>query len=187
LEFSTKEIERNRAGHLPTIDAFATYSDSSAGSSFLGTNTLGSENSSKVLGVQLAIPIYQGGLVSSRVREAIANEDKAKQDLDNARRTAELTARQTFLSVTSGIAQVKALEGALVSSQSSLDSTRLGQEVGVRTQVDVLNAQQLLFQTRRDLAQSKYNYVLSLLRLKAAVGKLSEEDLARVNLWLDKQ
>jgi outer membrane protein len=187
LEFSTKEIERNRAGHLPTIDAFATYSDSSSGSSFLGTNTLGSENSSKVLGVQLAIPIYQGGLVSSRVREAIANEDKARQDLDNARRTAELTARQTFLSVTSGIAQVKALEGALVSSQSSLDSTRLGQEVGVRTQVDVLNAQQLLFQTRRDLAQSKYNYVLFLLRLKAAVGKLSEEDLARVNLWLDKQ
>ncbi len=147
---------------------------------------VGSDNTSKVLGVQLAIPIYQGGLISSRVREAIANEDKARQDLENARRTAELTARQGFLSVTSGIAQVKALEGALVSSQSSLDSTRLGQEVGVRTQVDVLNAQQLLFQTRRDLAQSKYNYVLFLLRLKAAVGKLSEEDLARVNLWLDK-
>ena len=99
---------------------------------------------------------------------------------------AELTARQAFLSVTSGIAQVRALEGALVSSQSSLDSTRLGQEVGVRTQVDVLNAQQLLSQTRRDLAQSKYNYVLALLRLKAAAGKLSEEDLARVNLWLDR-
>jgi outer membrane protein len=185
LEFSTKEIERNRAGHLPTIDAFATYSDSSSGTSFLGP--VKSDNTSKVFGLQVAIPIYQGGLISSRVRESVANEDKAKQDLENARRTAELTARQTFLSVTSGIAQVKALEGALVSSQSSLDSTRLGQEVGVRTQVDVLNAQQLLFQTRRDLAQSKYNYVLSLLRLKAAVGKLSEEDLARVNLWLNKQ
>jgi outer membrane protein len=184
LDFSTKEIERNRAGHLPTIDAFATYSDSSSGSALAGT--FGSDVNSRVVGLQLAIPIYQGGLVTSRVREAIANEDKARQDLDNARRTAELTARQGFLSVTSGIAQVKALEGALVSSQSSLDSTRLGQEVGVRTQVDVLNAQQLLFQTRRDLAQSKYNYVLFLLRLKAAVGKLSEEDLARVNLWLDR-
>ena len=85
-----------------------------------------------------------------------------------------------------GIAQVRALEAALVSSQSSLDSTRLGQEVGVRTQVDVLNAQQLLFQTRRDLAQSKYNYLMSMLRLKAAVGRLSEDDLARINLWLDR-
>jgi outer membrane protein len=97
-----------------------------------------------------------------------------------------LTARQAFLGVTSGIAQVRALEAALVSSQSSLDSTKLGQEVGVRTQVDVLNAQQQLSQTRRDLAQAKYNYILTLLRLKSAVGQLTEQDLALVNLWLDK-
>jgi outer membrane protein len=116
----------------------------------------------------------------------VANEDRARQDLENARRTAELSARQTFLGVTSGIAQVKALEAALVSSRSSFDSTRLGQEVGVRTQIDVLNAQQQLSQTRRDLAQAKYNYILALLRLRAAAGRLTETDLAAVNEWLDR-
>ena len=85
-----------------------------------------------------------------------------------------------------GVSQVKALEAALVSSQSSLDSTRLGQEVGVRTQIDVLNAQQQLSQTRRDLAQAKYNYILALLRLRAASGQLSEQDLTLVNAWLDR-
>jgi outer membrane protein len=184
LEFSTQEIERNRAGHRPTIDAFATYSDSGSGSGIQGGT--GTDSNNKVVGVQLAIPIYQGGIVSSRVREAVANEDKARQDLEGTRRTAELTARQTFLGVTSGIAQVRALEAALVSSQSSLDSTRLGQEVGVRTQIDVLNAQQQLSQTRRDLAQAKYNYILALLRLKAAAGQLTEQDLAQVNAWLDR-
>ncbi len=184
LEFASQEIERNRAGHRPTIDAFATYSDSGAGSGVQGG--FGTDTTSKVVGVQLAVPLYQGGLTSSRVREAVANEDKARQDLENARRTAELTARQTFLGVTTGIAQVRALEAALVSSQSSLDSTRLGQEVGVRTQVDVLNAQQQLSQTRRDLAQAKYNYILAQLRLKSAVGQLVEQDLALVNAWLDR-
>ncbi len=184
LEFASQEIERNRAGHRPTIDAFATYSDSGAGSGVQGG--FGTDTTSKVVGVQLAVPLYQGGLTSSRVREAVANKDKARQDLENARRTAELTARQTFLGVTTGIAQVRALEAALVSSQSSLDSTRLGQEVGVRTQVDVLNAQQQLSQTRRDLAQAKYNYILALLRLKSAAGQLVEQDLALVNAWLDR-
>ncbi len=184
LEIATQEIGRNRAGHRPTVDAFATYSDASSGAGLQGG--AGTDSTTKVIGVQLAIPIYQGGLTSSRVREAVANEDRARQDLENARRTAELTARQSFLGVASGIAQVRALEAALVSSQSSLDSTRLGQEVGVRTQVDVLNAQQQLSQTRRDLAQAKYNYILALLRLRSAAGQLTEQDLALVNAWLDR-
>ncbi len=184
LEFATQEIERNRAGHRPTVDAFATYSDSGSGIGSVGIS--GTDTTSRVIGVQLAIPIYQGGLVNSRVREAVANEDKARQDLENARRTAELVARQAFLGVNSGIAQVRALEAALVSSQSSLDSTRLGQEVGVRTQIDVLNAQQQLSQTRRDLAQARYSYILAQLRLKAAAGQLSEQDLTLVNAWLDR-
>lgn len=184
LTFASQDVERNRAGHRPTLDAFATYSESGSGSGIQGG--IGTDTTSKVVGVQLAVPLYQGGLTGSRVREALANEDKARQELENARRTAALTARQTFLSVTSGLAQIKALEAALVSSQSSLNSTRLGQEVGVRTQVDVLNAQQQLSQTRRDLAQSKYSYILSLLRLKAAAGTLTEQDLAIVNGWLDR-
>ena len=184
LEFATKEVERNRAGHRPTLDAFATYTDAGSGT---GTSTVsGVDTRTGVVGLQLAIPIYQGGLTSSRVREALANEEKARQDLENARRTAQLTAQQTFLGVATGVSQVRALEAALVSSQSSLDSTRLGQEVGVRTVIDVLNAQQQLSQTRRDLAQAKYNYILALLRLKAAAGQLAEQDLIRVNAWLDR-
>jgi outer membrane protein len=184
LEFATKEIERARAGHLPTVDAFATYTD--AGNQPATIGIAGVDTKTGVVGLQLAVPIYQGGLISSRVREAIANEEKARQDLENARRTAELTAQQAFLGVASGVGQVRALEAALVSSQSSLDSTRLGQEVGVRTQVDVLNAQQQLSQTRRDLAQAKYNYIMSLLRLKAAAGTLTEQDVNAVNGWLDR-
>lgn len=184
LTFSSQDIKRNRGAHHPTVDAFASVSESASGSGTQGGS--GTETSSRVIGLQLSIPLYQGGIVNSRVREAVANEEKARQDLENALRSAELAARQSYLGVTSGIAQVRALEAALVSNQSSLDSTRLGQEVGVRTQVDVLNAQQLLFSARRDLAQARYNYIQSLLQLKAAAGQLTETDLQTVNGWLEK-
>ena len=118
------------------------------------------------------------------MRQAIANQEKAKQDLENARRSVTYSTRQAFLGVTSGVAQVKALGQALVSNQSSLDSTKLGQEVGVRTEVDVLNAQQQLYSAKRDLAQSRYNFILNQLRLKSAAGQLSEDDLAEINRWL---
>ena len=180
-----QEAERNRAGHYPTLDAFATWSENRSGAGVFGGT--GTDINNKIIGLQLAVPIYQGGLVNSRVREALANAERARQDLENARRTAELNARQHYLGVTSGIAQVKALEAALTSSQSALDSSRLGREVGVRTQVDVLNAQQQLFSARRDLAQAKYNYILSTLRLKAAVGRLAEADLSAVSTWLERK
>ena len=184
LTLAQQEVARNRGGHQPTLDAFAGWTKNTTGVGTLGGAGTNVEN--KNIGLQLQIPIYQGGLVTSRVREAAANEDKARQDLENARRTAELVARQNFLGVTSGIAQVKALEAALMSSQSALDSTRLGREVGVRTQVDVLNAQQQIFSARRDLAQAKYNYIMSTLKLKAAVGRLTEQDVVAVNAWLDR-
>ena len=184
LEFSSQEIARNRAARSPTIDAFATLSGSSADT---GTATATrSETRSSVVGIQLAIPIYQGGAINSRVRESIALEARAREELETARRNAEFSARQAYLGITSGASQVRALEAALVSTQSQLDSTRLGRDVGVRTQVDVLNAQQLIFSASRDLAQSKYNYVLSLLRLEAAVGELTEDDLAVLNRWLNR-
>jgi outer membrane protein len=188
LAFARQEVERNRGGHHPTLDAFATYSDTGTAAGVAGVAqgaSTGNDTTTKIIGLQLAFPLYQGGLTASRIREALANEDRARQDLENARRSAELAARQAFLGVTNGMAQVNALQAALVSSQSSLDSTRLGLEVGVRTQVDVLNAQQQQFSTRRDLAQARYNYILSLLRLKAAVGTLTEDDLVKVNAWLE--
>jgi outer membrane protein len=185
LTIAQQEVERNKGGHHPTVDVVASYTDSGSGSGIQGG--FGIDTKTSVVGLQLAVPIYQGGATSSRVREALANQDRARQDLETARRSAELAARQAFLGVTNGMAQVKAFQAAEISSQSSLDSTRLGRDVGVRTQVDVLNAQQQLFSTRRDLAQAVYNYLLSLLRLKAAVGTLAEEDLVRINAWLDRK
>ena len=122
----------------------------------------------------------------SKVREALANEEKARQDLENTKRAVALNTRSAFLGVTNGVAQIKALEAALVSSQSSLDSTKLGQEVGVRTQVDVLNSTQQLISARRDHAQAIYAYAVNVLKLKAAAGTLTEDDLAYVNAWLEK-
>ena len=181
-EFASKEVERNRAGHYPTLDAVASYTSSGTGS---GINSgPGRDEKATALGLQLAVPLYQGGAINSQVREALSNLEKARQDLEAAKRTAALETRQAFLGVTSGIAQIKALQSAVVSSQSQLDSTRLGQEVGVRTGVDVLNAQQQLFSARRDLAQARYNYILNRLRLSAATGRLSEQEIAGVSQWL---
>ncbi|MBI4189875.1 MAG: TolC family outer membrane protein [Betaproteobacteria bacterium] len=184
LDIAAQEVSKNRGGHLPTLDAVASYTDSGSGSGLQGGS--GSDSSTKYIGLQLALPIYQGGLTSSKVREALANQDKAKQDLENTKRTVALSTRSAFLGVTNGVAQIKALEAALVSSQSSLDSTKLGQEVGVRTQVDVLNATQQLITTRRDHAQAIYTYAVNVLKLKAAAGTLTEDDLAYVNQWLEK-
>ena len=106
----------------------------------------------------------------SRTREAVALQEKARQDLEASRRAAEFNARQSYLNVTNGLAQVKALEQALVSSETALQSNRVGYEVGVRINIDVLNAQQQVFQTKRDLARARYDTILNGLRLKSAAG-----------------
>lgn len=184
VTLAQQQITYNRAGHYPTLDAFANWSRNASGAGTLGGP--GTETTTKNIGLQFNIPVYRGGAVDSSVREAVANEDKARQDLENARRKAELDARKYYVGVTTGIAQVKAQEAALASSQSALDSTRLGREVGVRTQVDVLNAQQQVYTARRDLAKAKYDYIMSTLFLKAAVGRLSEQDIVAVNAWLER-
>ncbi len=184
LDIAAQDVSKNRGGHLPTLDAVATYNDAAQGAGFqIGP---GYDTSIRYIGVQLAVPLYQGGLVNSKVREALAGQDKARQDLENTKRTVALNTRTAFLGVTSGTAQIKALETALISSQSSLDSTKLGQEVGVRTQVDVLNATQQLISARRDYAQAIYSYAINVLKLKAAAGTLTDDDLAYVNQWLEK-
>ena len=184
LDIAAQDVTRNRGGHLPTLDAVANYTDTGAGSGIQGGG--GIDTNTKYIGLQLAVPLYQGGLVNSKVREALANQEKSRQDLENAKRSVALNTRAAFLGVTNGVAQIKALETALVSSQSSVDSTKLGQEVGVRTQVDVLNATQQLISTRRDYAQAIYAYAINVLKLKAAAGTLREDDLAYVNQWLEK-
>src|SRR6266571_4476076 len=136
------------------------------------------------MGVQWSVPIFNGFAVTSRVRESIALEDKARNDLEFTRRNAALGARQAYLGVNSGLAQVKALEAAEVSSQSALDSNKLGYQVGVRINIDVLNAQRQVFSTLRDLSRARYDTILNGLRLKSAAGSLSEADVEEVNRLL---
>ncbi len=182
-EVAALEVSRSRAGHYPTVDLVASYGDNRA--PFSGT---GPELSTKTtqIGIQFNVPLYQGGGTQSRVRQSLSLRERADQDLENSKRTVSQNVRQSFLGVKNGVAQVKAFEAALVSNKSSLDSTILGREVGVRTNVDILNAQQQLFQARRDLQQARYNTILSQLRLKSGVGRLQEEDLAEVNRLLAK-
>ena len=184
-EIAAKEVDRNKAGHLPTLDFTGNFGNTSSPSSTSGGNVGPSfETRSTGIGLTLTIPLYQGGGTQSRVRQSLSNRDKAEADLENSKRTVAQSVRQNYLGVTNGVAQVKALEAALVSNKSSLDATVLGKEVGVRTNVDVLNAQQQLFQAQRDLQQARYNTIMSQLRLKSAAGRLVEEDLAEVNRML---
>ncbi len=181
-ELAEKEVVRNRGGHYPTLDLVANVSQSLAnGGTFTGTGYGPADTTSKSVGVQFNMPLFQGGATQSKWREAAANRDKAQQDLENARRSVAVQVLQAYLGVVNGIAQVQALQQALKSSESLLQASKLGQNVGVRTSLDVLNAQQQLFSTRRDLYQAQYNYLVSQLRLKAAAGNLTEADLSRVN------
>lgn len=180
-EIAEKEVARNRGGHYPTVDLVANYTQSNASGSIYG---VGIDSTNKSVGVQLNMPLFQGGVVNSKWREAEANRERARQELENGRRNVAQQARQAYLGVVSGVAQVQALQQALTSSESVLEASKLGQEVGVRTNLDVLNAQQQLFSTRRDLYQAQYDYLLSQLRLKQAVGSLGEEDLSKVNQTL---
>jgi len=172
-ELADKEVVRNRGGHYPTLDLVATYNHNNIGDNggSFGTSL---ESNTSTVGVQLNVPLFQGGSTQSRWREANA-------ELESAHRNVDLQTRQAYTGVVNGIGQIMALEQALKSSEKLLEASKLGQEVGVRTNLDVLNAQQQLYSTRRDLYLAKYNYLISRLKLKAATGSLAEDELAMVN------
>ncbi len=184
VEIARLEAQRNSAGHHPTLDLVASHSYTSQSASQLSST--GSEVNNSSVGLQLTVPLYQGGGITSREREAAYNLERTRQELENARRTSALATRQAYLAVINGIAQISALEQALVSSQSALQSNRLGYEVGVRINIDVLNAQQQVFSTRRDLLVARYNTITNFLRLKAAAGALREQDLEDVSRALEQ-
>ncbi|MBV7538715.1 TolC family outer membrane protein [Duganella sp. sic0402] len=177
VEIAKREIKRNRAGHLPTANLVASSSHNSVTGG-------GSTVNNNAIGVSWNIPIFNGFAITSKVRETIALEDKARNDLEATRRAAAQNARQAFLGMNSGLAQVKALEAAEVSSKSSLESNKLGYQVGVRINIDVLNAQKLLYSTQKDLSKARYDTIMNGLRLKSAAGSLKEEDLAPINALL---
>ncbi|AWI78474.1 MAG: channel protein TolC [Betaproteobacteria bacterium HGW-Betaproteobacteria-13] len=177
-EIATREISRANAGHMPTLDLVATHSLNNRPSVSYD------RSESTTVGLQLNVPLYQGGGVSSREREAAALKLKADADLEDARRSAALAARQSYLGVTSGMAQVRALEAARLSSTSALEANKLGYEVGVRINIDVLNAQSQLADTLQKLSRARYDTLLAQLRLKAAAGTLGEEDVRAINALL---
>ncbi len=121
-----------------------------------------------------------------QVRQALDNLEKAKQDLETTRRTATFNAQQAYIGVVNGIAQVRAQDAAIVSSQKSLDASKVSLKVGIRTQVDVLNAEQQLITAQNNRVQAVYTYALNVLKLKSAAGTLTEDDLVYVNHWLSR-
>ncbi|ODS95400.1 MAG: channel protein TolC [Lautropia sp. SCN 69-89] len=179
-EIARREIDRQRYGHYPTVDVVGSLQRVENSSyAFVGVRT-----DSTMLGLQLSIPIYAGGGIEARVREAAASHARSQSDLENARRQAEQGARQAYLGLNSGLAQVGALEAAERSSRLALESNLLGYQVGVRINIDVLNAQQQLYSTQRDLARARYDALLNGLRLKSTAGGLGEDDVAQVNTLL---
>ena len=181
-EIAAREVDKQRAGHYPTVDLVANVGNSTTfGSTLSGALDTDFQN----VGIQMSLPLFQGGQVISRQREASANRSAAESNLEAARRNSALAARQYYLGVVNGLAQVRALKAALVSSQSSLESNKLGYEVGVRINIDVLNAENQVYVTRRDLAKAGLDTLMAQLKLKAAVGTLSEDDVVAINALLD--
>jgi outer membrane protein len=173
---------RARDGRKPTVDLTGSLGVQRGNGTATTSDTYTQRSAS--IGVQLNVPLYTGGLIDSRVREALANEEKARQDLESARRNAAQGARQAFTGVDYGLAQVRALESAEVSAKSQLDSTRLGYQIGVRINLEVLDATTQLFNTQRDLKKARYDFLVNGLRLKSAAGVLEEQDLAALNALL---
>jgi outer membrane protein len=180
LEVAQKEVSKNIAAHLPTVDLVASRSRSENP----GYTTLNTLNWNNTIGVQVAIPLFSGGSTQGRVDQAAALREKAMHELEATKRSVIQSTRQEYLNVMNGVAQIKALRQAVKSNELALYSARKGLEAGLRTSFDVLNAQQLLFSAKRDLALEGYRYVLARLKLRAAAGMLDSADVARVQAWL---
>lgn len=182
LEIAQLEVRRADAGRKPTLDAVAQYQVNRGLGNSLPASYVRNQNAS--VGVQFNLPLYTGNAVQNQVKEAMALEERAGADLEATRRTIAQATRAAYFGVVSGQGQVKALEAAEVSSQSALDANRLGYQVGVRINIDVLNAQSQLFQTKANLASARYNVLVGGLRLRQASGVLQATDLQPINALL---
>jgi outer membrane protein len=185
LDIAKLETDKARAGHLPVVDLVGTLgSTNQRGTAITATGSPPGVTNSASVGLQLSLPLYSGNSVQNRVRETLLLEEKSRNDLEAVQRGAALATRQAFLNVQSGQAQVKAFEAAESSSQLALEATQLGYKVGVRVNLDVLNAQTQLFQTRRDLAKARYDVLVGSLRLRQAAGQLKPADLPLIEQLL---
>lgn len=180
LDMAKLETDKAYAGHKPTVDLQASYGTQRNPD---GSTTLPGRHHANVgtVGVVMNIPLFAGFAVQNRVKETLSLEDKAQADLDNAQRQVVQAVRTAFFGLQSAYGQAKALETAVTSSQSALEANVLGYEVGVRINLDVLNAQSQLFQSQKDLAQVRYNLLLGQLQLRQAAGNLSMQDVLAIN------
>ena len=178
-EISHQEIRRQYAGHFPSLDIVGGHSFNRQGGRF-GSSSVDQND----IGIQVTVPLYEGGQVVSRTRAAERQNDATLERLEQTRRAVHRETREAYLGVVTKISSVKALQQAVVSSQTALESTSAGFEVGTRTAVDVVAAERSLYQAKRDFARARYDYIIETLRLKKAAGNLQPEDLAAANSWL---
>jgi outer membrane protein len=144
------------------------------------------DNNLATIGLSFNLPLYAGSATQNRIQETVALEEKSRNDLEGAKRAVAQATRAAYFGVQSGLGQVKALEAAEASSQSALDANKLGYQVGVRINIDVLNSQSQLFQTKRDLAKARYDVLLGQLKLRQAAGMLKVDDVQRISALLQK-
>ena len=183
MKIAREEISRQRAGHYPTLDLVASHTQSSTDGGAL-VNLTGRDQEDTQISLQLNLPLYEGGLVSSKAKQAAYRYSQNKDLYEQQRRTTERLTRSAYLNVIANISQVKAFKQALQSSKTALEATEAGYEVGTRTAVDVLNAHREVFRAEKEYANSRYNYILETLRLKQAAGSLGEADIQSINQWL---
>lgn len=183
LAIANAEIEKHKLSGRPTLDLVGSYTLQGQHG---GLSPVIAADSSRtaVVGVQLTIPLYAGGALNSRERESLAKRREAEHDLTAAQRDARLQVQDAFLSVKTGVSRIGALEQSVVSAQTALEATTLGRDVGSRTDLDVLDAQQRLFSVQLDLAQARNDYLIGRIRLASAAGELREDDLVALNGYL---
>ena len=180
VDAARAEVRSRFADRLPTVDLIASHGFDKSGGRFGA-----SEGTDSAVGLELNVPVFQGGRAGSRVREARHELERRLQALEQARRRAQRDTRQAYLGVISGISRVKALNQALVSTETALQATETGFQVGTRTAVDVVAAERDASRARRDLARARYDYLLDSMRLKLASGTLSGADIRHISAWLE--
>jgi outer membrane protein len=181
LAVAEKEVSTARAGHLPSVSATATYNDRTSWLSGGGNSAFNDRSNSDTIGVTVSIPVFSGFATQSRVRQALYQRDAAKEGLEQQDRAITRQTRNAYRSLQAGEAEVEARRLAVVSAKAAYEAGEAGLEVGTRTIVDVLIAQQQLFQAERDYARARHGFLVNTLRLKQAAGTLEVSDLEAVN------
>lgn len=176
IESARQEVNKNRAGHAPRLDFIASYSKNTSDT----LNTYNQDSTQKAVGIQLTVPLYAGGAVNASTRQAVANQEKAKSDLQASTDRVLVELRKQHALVVSSVSRLRALDKAVASGTLLITATEQSIKGGVRINLDLLNAQQQLYTTKRDQAQARYNYLLGLLRLRAAAGVLDIDALREV-------